>query len=191
MPALDLDTHLDTDLSAERAHLATSRAALRRMRERAEALFASGDQVAGDAYAAETLGRTLARRVAELADDPTTPLFFGRLDFAGTVSPEATGSDTTASQATGSATTSTATTSTATTDATSSNGDHDGRRYHVGRRHVTDERGEPLVLDWRAPVSRSFYRASARDPQGVAVRRRFGFSNGVLTSFEGRGTRYD
>ena len=54
----------------------------------------------------------------------------------------------------------------------------------MGRRHVTDERGEPLVLDWRAPVSRSFYRASARDPQGVAVRRRFGFSNGVLTSFE-------
>ena len=54
----------------------------------------------------------------------------------------------------------------------------------MGRRHVTDERGEPLVLDWRAPVSRSFYRASVRDPQGVAVRRRFGFSNGVLTSFE-------
>ncbi|MCZ7377366.1 HelD family protein [Micromonospora sp. WMMC250] len=204
MPALDLDTHLDTDLSAERAHLATSRAALRRMRERAEALFAGGDQVAGDAYAAETLGRTLARRVAELADDPTTPLFFGRLDFAGTVSPEATDSDATATQATGSATTGgaatsdtttsdttdgTATTSTATTgnttaDATSINGDHEGRRYHVGRRHVTDERGEPLVLDWRAPVSRSFYRASARDPQGVAVRRRFGFSNGVLTSFE-------
>ena len=85
MPAPDLDTHLDTDLAAERAHLATSRAALQRMRERAEALFATGDQVAGDAYAAETLGRTLARRVAELADDPTTPLFFGRLDFAGTV----------------------------------------------------------------------------------------------------------
>ncbi|PYC65882.1 AAA family ATPase [Micromonospora arborensis] len=54
----------------------------------------------------------------------------------------------------------------------------------MGRRHVADERGEPLVLDWRAPVSRSFYQASARDPQGVAVRRRFGFSNGVLTSFE-------
>ena len=88
MPALDLDTHtdrrdLDADLAAERAHLTTSRAALARMRARAESLFATGDQVAGDAYAAETLGRTLARRVAELADDPTTPLFFGRLDFAG------------------------------------------------------------------------------------------------------------
>ncbi|MBY8871922.1 AAA family ATPase [Micromonospora sp. PLK6-60] len=141
-------TDLDTDLQAERAHLAASRAALRRMRERAEALFATGDKVAGDAYTAEQLGRHMARRVEELADDPTTPLFFGRLDF-GAHDP-----------------------------------DHAGREYHVGRRHVTDDLGEPLVLDWRAPVSRSFYRASARDPQGVAVRRRFGFSTGVLTSFE-------
>ena len=72
---------LDDDSPPNATHLADSRAALRRMRERAEALFATGDKVAGDAYAAETLGRTLARRVAELADDPTTPLFFGRLDF--------------------------------------------------------------------------------------------------------------
>ncbi|GAA2220194.1 AAA family ATPase [Micromonospora olivasterospora] len=139
-PAAGADT-LDDQLTAEREHLATSRDALRRMRERAEALYATGDKVAGDAYTAEQLGRHMARRVAELADDPTTPLFFGRLTFA---------------------------------DA----------RYHIGRRHVTDDLGEPLVLDWRAPVSRSFYRASARDPQGVSVRRRFGFSAGALTSFE-------
>ncbi|MEU9505889.1 AAA family ATPase [Micromonospora sp. NPDC048170] len=176
-------TDLDLDLDAEREHLATSRAALAQMRERARALFATGDQVAGDAYAAETLGRTLARRVAELADDPTTPLFFGRLDFG--PAPEAPPTD--ASAVNGRA-----------GDGRASSGragdagdgpdrwdaDHAGRRYHVGRRHVTDNRGEPLVLDWRAPVSRSFYRASARDPQGVAVRRRFGFSNGTLTSFE-------
>ncbi|OWV03081.1 AAA family ATPase [Micromonospora wenchangensis] len=139
---------LDDELAAERADLATSRQALRRMRDRAESLFATGDKVAGDAYTAEQLGRHLARRVAELADDPTTALFFGRLDF-GPTDPE-----------------------------------HAGRGYHVGRRHVTDDRGEPLVLDWRAPVSRSFYRASARDPQGIAVRRRFGFNAGALTSFE-------
>ncbi|WP_433530900.1 HelD family protein [Micromonospora sp. CA-263727] len=139
---------LDDELAAEQAHLSTSRAALHRMRERAEALFTTGDKVAGDAYTAEQLGRHLARRVAELADDPRTPLFFGRLDFG------------------------------------DADAEHAGHRYHVGRRHVTDEQGEPLVLDWRAPVSRSFYRASARDPQGLAVRRRFGFGNGVLTSFE-------
>ncbi|MFE9202623.1 HelD family protein [Micromonospora sp. NPDC007230] len=157
---------LDLELAAERAHLETSRAALRRMRERAEALFATGDKVAGDAYTAEQLGRHMARRVKELADDPTTPLFFGRLDFGGRA------------------------------DSRHSGGTADSRHsgdaepddivgvYHVGRRHVTDDLGEPLVLDWRAPVSRSFYRASARDPQGVAVRRRFGFSSGLLTSFE-------
>jgi DNA helicase IV len=137
MPASDLDT----DLNLERAHLDASRAALRRMRERAEALFASGEHVAGDPFAAETLGRTLARRVAELADDPSTPLFFGRLDMP----PD---------------------------------------RYYIGRRHVVDDLGEPMVLDWRAPLSRAFYQASARDPQGVSVRRRFGFAGGSLTSFE-------
>src|SRR5919197_4240377 len=70
----------DPDLISERAHLAASRAALARMRERTQALFATGDTVAGDAFSSESLGRTLARRLAELADDPDTPLFFGRLD---------------------------------------------------------------------------------------------------------------
>ena len=55
---------------------------------------------------------------------------------------------------------------------------------HIGRRHVTDDAGEPMVLDWRAPMSRTFYQASVKDPQGVAVRRRFGFVKGELTSFE-------
>ncbi|WP_433618901.1 HelD family protein [Dactylosporangium sp. CA-139114] len=132
---------LETELAAERAHLTASRQALKRMRERAEDLFATGDQVAGDPFAAETLGRALARRIADLADNPDTPLFFGRLDI-------------------------------------------DEHRYHVGRRHVTDAVGEPMVLDWRAPLSRKFYQASAADPQDVEVRRRFGFVKGELTSFE-------
>jgi len=137
LPAPDLDT----ELADERHHLTESRAALDRMRGRAEALYSAGADVAGDAYAAETLGRTLSRRVAELADDPNTPLFFGRLDI-------------------------------------------DDADYHIGRRHVTDDAGEPMVLDWRAPLSRRFYRASVRDPQGVATRRRFGFVRGEITSFE-------
>ncbi|GGP06245.1 AAA family ATPase [Nonomuraea glycinis] len=63
--------------------------------------------------------------------------------------------------------------------------EHRGRSYHIGRRHISGERGgPPLVIDWRAPVSRAFYRAGARDPQGVAVRRRFGWSGRTLTSFE-------
>ncbi|SEM25422.1 HelD family protein [Nonomuraea pusilla] len=62
--------------------------------------------------------------------------------------------------------------------------EHRGRSYHIGRRHIGERGGPPLVIDWRAPVARAFYRASASDPQGVAARRRFGWSGGTLTSFE-------
>jgi hypothetical protein len=57
-------------------------------------------------------------------------------------------------------------------------------RFHIGRRHVHDQQGHPMVIDWRAPVSRPFYRASRADPMGVSLRRRFGFSGGELTAYE-------
>lgn len=145
MSAADVD--LTRELDAERAHLVAAREALGRMRARAQHVLEIGSGVSGDAYAAERLGFALTRRVAELADDPGTPLFFGRLDFS-----------------------------------QPPDGEHP--RCYIGRRHVTDERHDPLVLDWRAPVSRAFYQASTRTPHGVATRRRFGSSGGVLTSFE-------
>ncbi|WSZ87036.1 AAA family ATPase [Streptomyces sp. NBC_00859] len=55
--------------------------------------------------------------------------------------------------------------------------DHRGQSYHIGRRRISRHPSvPPLVVDWRAPVSRAFYRASAGDPQGVTVRRRFGWA---------------
>ncbi|NEA68042.1 AAA family ATPase [Streptomyces sp. SID12488] len=58
-------------------------------------------------------------------------------------------------------------------------GEHSGASYHVGRLRISEHPTRPpLVVDWRAPVSRAFYQASARDPQGVAVRRRFGWAPG-------------
>jgi DNA helicase IV len=54
----------------------------------------------------------------------------------------------------------------------------------VGRRHITDEHGDPMVVDWRAPVSRPFYRASRAEPFGLRLRRRYGFVRGRLTGFE-------
>jgi len=57
-------------------------------------------------------------------------------------------------------------------------------RLHIGRRHVTDESGDPMVIDWRAGISRPFYRASKAEPMGVELRRRFGFSHGALTAYE-------
>ena len=59
-----------------------------------------------------------------------------------------------------------------------------GAEFHIGRRHVHDPDGRPAVIDWRAPVSRPFYRASPADPMGVALRRRFGFAGGELTAYE-------
>ncbi len=56
--------------------------------------------------------------------------------------------------------------------------------FHIGRRHVHDPDGHPVVIDWRAPVSRPFYRASQADPMDLARRRRFGFSGGQLTAYE-------
>ena len=51
--------------------------------------------------------------------------------------------------------------------------DQDGERWYVGRRHVEDGAGTPLVVDWRAPVSVPFYRATVHDPLGLDRRRRF------------------
>src|ERR1700733_3784072 len=59
-----------------------------------------------------------------------------------------------------------------------------GHSFHIGRRHVHAPDGTPAVIDWRAPVSRPFYRASGADPMNLALRRRFGFSGGELTAFE-------
>ncbi|MET9255824.1 AAA family ATPase [Streptomyces sp. NPDC003717] len=59
-------------------------------------------------------------------------------------------------------------------------GEHAGQCYHLGRLRITEDPGAPpLVVDWRAPVARAFYQASASDPHGVAVRRRFGWAPGA------------
>ena len=46
-------------------------------------------------------------------------------------------------------------------------------RWYIGRRHVEDEAGEPVVADWRAPVAMPFYRATVADTMGLSLRRRF------------------
>ncbi|WP_204004297.1 HelD family protein [Virgisporangium aurantiacum] len=112
------------------------------MLDHARMRVATGAQIAGDRYTAEVLGRMLKSHVKELAEEPDSPLYFGRLWFGD--GPDA--------------------------------GEHAKQSYHIGRRRITDESGQTLVIDWRAPVSARFYRASARDRQGVTVRRRFGWS---------------
>jgi DNA helicase IV len=47
----------------------------------------------------------------------------------------------------------------------------DGEALHVGRLSVVDEAGDVLLVDWRAPASAAFYRATAAEPLDVARRR--------------------
>ena len=137
----------DPELAAEQQHLAESRRQLARMRERTASMDAGA---AADWVSREFLESTFALRMKQLADDPTVPLFFGRLDYgSGHVG-----------------------------------GEHAGESFHIGRRHVTGPDGDALVVDWRAPVSTPFYRASGAEPMGVDLRRRYGFSRGELTGFE-------
>ena len=142
-PESTADQPPDPELAAEQEHLAESRRQLARMRERTAAMDAAA---AGDWVSREYLESTFALRMKQLADDPTIPLFFGRLDYDGTEHPE--------------------------------------ESFHIGRRHISDPTGEPLVIDWRAPVSLPFYRASRAEPMGVGLRRRYGFQHGRLTAFE-------
>ncbi|MCK7627757.1 AAA family ATPase [Streptomyces sp. RS10V-4] len=59
-----------------------------------------------------------------------------------------------------------------------------GESFYIGRRHVHDADGDPMVIDWRAPVSQPFYRASTKDPMDLRLRRRFGYTGGELTAYE-------
>jgi len=74
MPEVPAST---TVLDAERAHLGESREALGRMRATTAGLTAQG----ADRLATEHLKQVLHRRMTSLQDDPTVPLFFGRLDY--------------------------------------------------------------------------------------------------------------
>src|SRR3954447_4530903 len=63
--------------------------------------------------------------------------------------------------------------------------DHsDGGRWYIGRRHVADANGDPVVIDWRGGAARAFYRASRTDRMGVDRRRRFGIEQGKITAYE-------
>ncbi|KFG72133.1 HelD family protein [Streptomyces mutabilis] len=144
------DPALRHALARERAHHDHCRTALSAMVDGAREHVVTGEDVSASGADAEVLGYRLRSRARELRELPEGPLFFGRLDFAG---PE--------------------------TGSVPAGGDHAGQTYHVGRLRITeDPAAPPLVVDWRAPVSRAFYQATAADPRGVAVRRRFGWAPG-------------
>ncbi|SER22675.1 HelD family protein [Microlunatus flavus] len=77
-PSTPSDHPPDPVLRAEQDHLVESREALGRMRATTAGLTAQG----GDRVSTEHLKQVLHRRMVSLQDDPTVPLFFGRLDYA-------------------------------------------------------------------------------------------------------------
>ncbi len=67
----------------------------------------------------------------------------------------------------------------------SGSGEFFGRidEWYIGRRHIEDERHDPVVVDWRAPIAEPFYRATSVDPLGVAFRRRYTIDDGDLIAY--------
>src|SRR5437588_4224594 len=60
----------------------------------------------------------------------------------------------------------------------------DDEAYHLGRLAISDRDQDPLVVDWRAPVSEPFYRATGRHPMGLTRRRHFLAEGRALTDIE-------
>jgi DNA helicase IV len=167
-------TGADAVLTAERDQLRRSREFLRLMREDVLSLRAMG----GDPVSEEYLKAELYHRAEALKDIPDAPLFFGRLDYAR--QHQAGQSESRQSESGNYGTGISA----AVPLAGPGNDGVAGHSFHIGRRHVHAPDGTPAVIDWRAPVSRPFYRASAADPMNLELRRRFGFSGGELTAYE-------
>ncbi|MFD8198393.1 HelD family protein [Streptomyces sp. NPDC003470] len=148
------DPALRHALARERAHHEHCRTALAAMVDGARDHVVTGEDVSASGADAEVLGHRLRSRAKALGELPEGPLFFGRLDLAGGAGGEG------------------------------GEGDEDGegdevRTLHIGRLRITEDvAAPPLVVDWRAPVARAFYQATAREPRGVAVRRRFGWAPG-------------
>ncbi len=141
-----------TSLPSGTSVLAAERAYLTQSREYLHLMrddVLSLKALGGDPISEEYLKAGLYRRAEALRDLPDTPLFFGRLDYAADAEP----------------------------DEDPDEGRPRGESFHVGRRHVHDPSGHPVVIDWRAPVSRPFYRASRSQAMGLALRRRFGCSS--------------
>jgi len=163
-PEQGAEDDLDPELRAERGVLAHARRCLEAMRRRAESLRVAG----GDWTSEEALQWSLQQRIASLADDGHTALFFGRVDYdevegAVETPPEGSGEPRGGSPL---------------------KQDFAAARFYLGRRHVIDDQGDPFVIDWRAAIARPFYRASPRKRYGVRRRRRYGWREGALTGFQ-------
>ncbi len=145
------------------------------MRQGADALADYGV----DALASESLGRLRSQRLAALTFDAEVPPFFGRTDRDD--ASDGRGDAARVASERGVAGRSAA------REGRTDSGDiarANTEELHIGRRHIRDAQLNPVVIDWRAPIARPFYRATPAARMGVTLRRRFGFRDGALSSYE-------
>jgi DNA helicase IV len=192
----------DGVIADERVHLKRSRDFLQQMRE--NVLTLAENPMAADPVSLEYLKADLYRRAESLKDLPDAPLFFGRLDYTELAPDEKDSAGSARREGSGGRPPGLPVSRSVPEDPRREapvsrgipvsrevpvsrgvpGGRPSGEALHIGRRHVHDPDGTPVVLDWRAPVSRPFYRASQSDPMGLTLRRRFGFAGGDLTAYE-------
>lgn len=60
----------------------------------------------------------------------------------------------------------------------------DGVRRYVGRIGLSDDKQNPLIMDWRADAAAPFYRATATEPAGVVRRRNIATANRTVTGLD-------
>ncbi|MCY4516037.1 MAG: AAA family ATPase [Acidimicrobiaceae bacterium] len=101
----------------------------------------------------------------------SSSLVFGRIDRAAK---------------TDSATSNSVTSNTAKTSADAQVPDATGpsETFYIGRLAVADERQEPVVVDWRAPIAEPFFRATGGNPLGLLRRRHFVCRGRILSDLE-------
>ncbi|MGC5167094.1 RNA polymerase recycling motor ATPase HelR [Luteimicrobium sp. DT211] len=58
-----------------------------------------------------------------------------------------------------------------------------GEPVYVGRLGLTDADGRQLLVDWRSPAAGPFFGATLADPMGLATRRRYRWTGGLITDY--------
>ncbi|MDP6340995.1 MAG: AAA family ATPase [Acidimicrobiales bacterium] len=62
--------------------------------------------------------------------------------------------------------------------------DDTAESFYIGRIAVWDEKQDPITVDWRAPISEPFYRATGREAMGLTRRRHFASRGKKLLGIE-------
>ncbi|WP_419863042.1 HelD family protein [Candidatus Poriferisodalis sp.] len=152
------------EIQAEQAHIDRAYALLESSRQRATRLRDMVEVGRGGTRQArferDVIEDAVAGRLSQL-ELGSSSLVFGRIDRESTTGPHKTSADAQVLDATGPSET-----------------------FYIGRLAVADERQEPVVVDWRAPIAEPFFRATGGNPLGLLRRRHFVCRGRVLADLE-------